>query len=563
MEAVAKTPLQREGVSSTTTSFKYTRSRQFIAFGLGWIGASLFYFSQDLCQQVSAELKTGEVLFYPSQDKERQDDEAEIPPVVDVDDDPVPESSREKTEDIRFGTTTLKQGKHQNLEEEKKKPWLILHIGPSKTGSTTIQCGLDQNSHILRDLDNYYYLGCECEFPRNKNRLMRNNETAILCTQLAWYFHSGGDNASFPVVGQEILPRLYWHQSHGHNVIVSSEHLFDYTSDEGCGNKWNTVQDLFRGFRVKAIMVNRILVDLLPSYYYQKMMFSRQYANDKQLPPLLTYVDQHFKFWDLQEQLTTTKSSSCPTIVVPPKYTFVSTLDFRPALHLWAKCFDFEVMDFYGYDGDIFGNFVCNYLPDAKGTCHHLEQRRRNGTALAPIQVRQSKSVHPRRAYSHIMEQKKAPVSSKTGNSLKKELNAKYRARTIFSRRAQTIFDKYGVEEAGSLYMDCITAPMEKRLLDVSLAIAQTIHKMQHCYHPTYMSTEQDAIDPGQQGKDMHMALWKKKMASRTYCDLNLERLFANQTISSELRASVVANPMLKRKPVKNKAVIHSKGWQR
>ena len=39
------------------------------------------------------------------------------------------------------------------------RPWMVLHIGPPKTGTTTIQKGLMLNSRLLAGYDNVFYLG--------------------------------------------------------------------------------------------------------------------------------------------------------------------------------------------------------------------------------------------------------------------------------------------------------------------------------------------------------------------------------------------------------------------
>ena len=59
----------------------------------------------------------------------------------------------EKNEEFQANTPEI---------ESEQKPWLIVHIGPPKTGSTTIQCGLQKLSKLLADQDKYYFLGKHC-----------------------------------------------------------------------------------------------------------------------------------------------------------------------------------------------------------------------------------------------------------------------------------------------------------------------------------------------------------------------------------------------------------------
>ena len=43
------------------------------------------------------------------------------------------------------------------------KPYLILHVGPPKTATTTIQCNLEKYSNLLVEFDNVYFIGASCD----------------------------------------------------------------------------------------------------------------------------------------------------------------------------------------------------------------------------------------------------------------------------------------------------------------------------------------------------------------------------------------------------------------
>ena len=45
----------------------------------------------------------------------------------------------------------------------KHKPYLILHVGPPKTATTTIQCNLEKYSDLLVELDKVYFIGAACD----------------------------------------------------------------------------------------------------------------------------------------------------------------------------------------------------------------------------------------------------------------------------------------------------------------------------------------------------------------------------------------------------------------
>ena len=109
------------------------------------------------------------------------------------------------------------------------RPWMVVHVGPPKTGTTTIQEGLrreDVALRLARD-DNVYYMG-------QVLRKTRYNQTA--------HYNKHKDhtnNASYPNVtmfrlsymhpsrplSHEFRDELESHRRNNRNVFVSSEHF--------------------------------------------------------------------------------------------------------------------------------------------------------------------------------------------------------------------------------------------------------------------------------------------------------------------------------------------------
>eukprot|EP00536_Pseudo-nitzschia_multiseries_P008583 jgi/Psemu1/305814/fgenesh1_kg.220_\ len=56
------------------------------------------------------------------------------------------------------------------------RPYFILHIGPPKTATTFIQCGLQKLSKELADDDSYYFVGKHCAWSHST---MENGEKSI------------------------------------------------------------------------------------------------------------------------------------------------------------------------------------------------------------------------------------------------------------------------------------------------------------------------------------------------------------------------------------------------
>ena len=79
-----------------------------------------------------------------------------------------------------------------SLSTTTSKPQFIIHIGPPKTATTTIQCVFEANSRALALDDHLYYLGTCC----NKKRRLPNGELSLLgglATDLDNYYRKKND----------------------------------------------------------------------------------------------------------------------------------------------------------------------------------------------------------------------------------------------------------------------------------------------------------------------------------------------------------------------------------
>eukprot|EP00536_Pseudo-nitzschia_multiseries_P017922 jgi/Psemu1/53169/gm1.53169_g len=89
------------------------------------------------------------------------------------------------------------------------RPWMVVHVGPPKTGTTTIQQGLfkPRIRRMLARQDNVYYVAA---------RMISSNSTSRV-------FLPG--NLLFPGPNSDLKKVLREHQQAGHNVLISSEHF--------------------------------------------------------------------------------------------------------------------------------------------------------------------------------------------------------------------------------------------------------------------------------------------------------------------------------------------------
>ena len=153
----------------------------------------------------------------------------------------------------------------------------ISHVGPPKTASSTIQCGLAKYSRELAILDGYYYLRKPCvQYP------LQNNETAVRGKFLEIELRQTKKAADQPAV-QILQNRLTFHWGQGHHVIVSAEN-FHHGLLHPSGWKLLT-HILLQHWQVRIVVTYRRVYDWLPSLFYQQF-------KKKPLASLLAFLQQ-------------------------------------------------------------------------------------------------------------------------------------------------------------------------------------------------------------------------------------------------------------------------------
>jgi hypothetical protein len=203
-----------------------------------------------------------------------------------------------------------------DLEKDPKSrddPWFVLHIGPPKTATTSIQCGLEKHSLRLAKTDGYHFLGGGCGVSQ-KEYYMPNGEQTVLrlsvMTSLVSRKKAKDDELS------KLIARSRYLRQNGRSVVLSSE-LFGskFPSSPRVMNMLkNTLisQASGAGFspeRVRIVLAYRHFVDWLPSFHFQKY-FSN--VADKpwllkdpskvRVKPFLQYADEYLSSWEEHER---------------------------------------------------------------------------------------------------------------------------------------------------------------------------------------------------------------------------------------------------------------------
>ena len=208
-----------------------------------------------------------------------------------------------------IATTTAKQlfvdldldpnPKNSNADD----PWFVLHIGPPKTATTSIQCGLERHALRLAKTDGYHYLGGGCGKPMTAY-YMPNGEAIIsrlyVISQLNVKRKQGKHVA-------ELIARSRYLRQKGRSVILSSE-LFQskLSSTPMTMNKLSRTlmsQATGAGFspeKVRIVLAYRHFVDWLPSYYFQK--HSMKWRKGGETIGILQYIDNYLSKWEDHER---------------------------------------------------------------------------------------------------------------------------------------------------------------------------------------------------------------------------------------------------------------------
>jgi len=320
----------------------------------------------------------------------------------------------------------LEKDLHPKGKETDSDPWFVLHIGPPKTATTTIQCGLEKNSLRLAKTDGYHFMGGGCGFERSEY-IMPNGESTVLrsplISDLNKPFFSREESTQFVIRAKKLL-------LHGRSVVLSSELFGSRLRSSGfvMKNMRNMLVDSAKGVgfnpkKIRIVLAYRHFVDWLPSFYYQNHLFRTKdqlwIGADPEMirvPRFVDYADNYLSQWEKYQQMVTngTKGRSrglreaetaskdeegddddaYDNEVVGDDVDgddggLLSLVKDRQSIHpswwlyqLWSHYFPLpnqvQVYDMHSPmnmnrpEDDIVTNFVCNMLPTADQTCSRL-----------------------------------------------------------------------------------------------------------------------------------------------------------------------------------------------
>lgn len=320
---------------------------------------------------------------------------------------------------------------------DQQKPLFVLHVGPSKTGTTTVQYFAQNNEKVMEDA-NVYYLG-----HNGKNRQQDTHRLHSTCLS-----GSNFDEQACKEKWAEIYRILDDHHAKNHIVLLSEERFSYYHKEKDEEARlWKYLVPLQEKWDVRVVYTYRRYYDWLPSKYYQvfnPMGGSRYEANmakrlewpdmkGKVIPSFPEFFEAYSNKWSLKHPAAMKKK-------------YEDRFD-----NVWFFNMHME--------GDFLPNFFCKMVPEAGSLCEYLR------TEYTSIVKNPSTS-------KHVHFDMIAVEAYKRG-WLDKSL-----ARRDVAQAVEDFSAEQGYDKMTDFPLDCLTPEQTESLLSQSLSFeSKTVPK--------------------------------------------------------------------------------------
>jgi len=384
-------------------------------------------------------------------------------------------------------SSSVKSKNNDVQNSNSTRPYLILHIGPPKTATTFIQCGLHKLSKELADNDSYYYVGKTC--PGSKST-MENNETNIPGHFLMMGLNDAGtQNRGYLA----LKSRMDYHRLNGNNIIYSNEAFANHLMDQN--STWDCLHSMLQGWNVRVIIGYRHYFDWIRSFYYQT---NKQNArldtkwptqrNGKAHPSFIHFLDYHLQRrddGDLSVDGGLANNAWGHHLAISAYKKFSPHFD------------DIGILNLHDTE-DMVTDFVCKMLPDADNTCRRLRAAVDNFKDEGDnhFAKRPSQSFDAHRVAEAAFE--KGYVTDASPKEVVVEMVKKK------------------IEESGvtsrSEFLACPERSLVARLLSASIEFENEMFTMNH---------QERSASEKEQAKNVHMSMYRKNEAEGRFCEMN------------------------------------------
>ncbi|KAG7348961.1 hypothetical protein IV203_011558 [Nitzschia inconspicua] len=402
---------------------------------------------------------------------------------------------------VPFRQSTLNVTKNVNI------PYFILHVGPPKTATTFLQCGLNHQSGRLANEDNYYFLGRSCP---TTPAIMDNGEDPIKPLYFIKSLGLGQQlNETFV---QETRRRFLHHQRLGHHLILSTEHISSKAMHQISQPMiW---QRLLEGFQVKIVVGYRHYFEWFPSYYYQSHLHKKFRANwpsqgGETIPPLVEYMKQHLDRWESPNRDETDRFA-----------THMSLLMYQN----WSLYFDdVQVLDLH-QTGNVLVNFICHILPSATNTCDYLKH-------LQAQDADENALIRTKRVSSNLFPERIADTAWQLGMVPNDNVRSKKHVTTMIKGYLKEL----RLLQNGSMeqYWWCPSVSLKDRIYQASLSFLQSLHEIPSARQNMFAGHNWTLA------VQQHREQFQKALRQHKFCDVNTTHiLLQNKKFTSHVFGS-------------------------
>jgi hypothetical protein len=213
-------------------------------------------------------------------------------------------------------------------------PLFVMHVGPPKTGTTSLQHAIEQYNSMLIE-DNYYFTG-NSSFADHFNICVKRVRKANLDFTIECW--------------KRILDTMESHRALGHNVILSNEVI---SVQAQFSDFRQVIENLLSNWKPNVLIVvgYRHLHNFFPSTHYELQKNQRWPSVEEKGK----YVTPFVKFWRYNHGKYALGPIPTPSLVISQFRSFnysVSVLDIETKEQITE--------------------FFCNILPQASQTCNYI-----------------------------------------------------------------------------------------------------------------------------------------------------------------------------------------------
>ena len=314
-------------------------------------------------------------------------------------------------------STSLMVELNSEITNSRQVPMFVLHVGPPKTGTTSLQHALSAYQQILLQ-DSYHYLGdaklLGGDFTRCLNKLEKN--------------HKKGDRLCW----ENFIGILEYHRKLGNNIILSNEVFGLHTRRPFA---WNLLHDYLGHWpHVEIVVSYRHLHNFMPSAHFELQKNLRWPGP----PEHGKFVTPITKFWN--------RDCSRSNIGIVPTPGAVLA---RFGAHYKVKVLNIESNDQILY-------FLCSILEGANRTCAYHS----TNSSLVPPALNQRSDGQ--------LNYDALALMAWQNNLLKNEQTRRYLRNKIKNHQEVTL-----QKEPNDFPLDCLNLIQEQRLLEESLQHAR------------------------------------------------------------------------------------------